>query len=77
MEISINIRDLEDILRSAQQVKEKDSSLGNTIVLKLLMKTEIHGSSDTISVNLESKYQECNGVALGNVRQLRKFTSKI
>jgi len=73
MEITIKISDLEDIVKAAKLKKESDSSLGNTVNLKQILESQIHGASDTLEVRLNSAYAECNGLKLGYIRQLQKF----
>ncbi|HPG33178.1 MAG TPA: hypothetical protein PLM34_04950 [Lentimicrobium sp.] len=59
--IKITIKTLEHIISEAKRLKEYDSSLSDTIELKVFIKNDTHTGQDHFSASVICEYAECAG----------------
>lgn len=64
MKLQIDIEKLQRIIEAARAAKQRDSSLSDTMEIKVTTLTDTHLGSDTVGVILKSRYGECIGQAI-------------
>ena len=65
MKIQLTLEKLKLIVKLAEEKKKYNSSLSETIVIKLTDKSDSHCGNDGVEVKIKNAYSECDSVLIG------------
>ena len=65
MKIQLTLEKLKLIIENAEEKKKYNSSLSETIEIKLTDKSDSHCGNDGVEIRIKSCYSECDSVLIG------------